>query len=212
MSGELPSDDKIRIRCPQCGKRLKFPASQAGKIFNCPICSTVVVAPLGDHVAASGPAQTPAEEKTPPVAEALPKIAGWQAQRREVERNRAIEKLTNFLSRENLRVGQACQDLIMGEPPNVDAATLARKFHAIRVERGQRLQEFVQNLCRELDGEIQKLRDHPMSHQARIQSELERLRRERRDLDIFLRVMIRGEPPPAPAGIAPASSPPSPQQ
>lgn len=48
------SDNKIRIRCPGCGKRVKFPAGQPpGTTFRCPICKTTIVTPLNPTEVAS---------------------------------------------------------------------------------------------------------------------------------------------------------------
>jgi hypothetical protein len=198
-----PSDGKIRIRCPQCGKRLKYTPDQAGKLFACPTCLAAVTTPLGrppgllggsqggEAAAAQGPAAAPASASAKPA-----KLGGWQPTRLAVSRNRGIEKLSSFLSRESQRVEKACQDVIIGEPPDVSAALLGERFVRLRVERGQRLQQFIRALYADMDEEIRKLESDPLAHQPRVQEQIARARRERRDLDIFIRVMLRGEGPP----------------
>ena len=192
-----PADGKIRIRCSQCGKRLKFAPHHAGEVFNCPICSATVVAPLDPGAVAAAPEAKPAVTESEPAApsRAALKLAGWTPTRLMVQRNRAIEKLSNFLSRESLRVAKACHDLIIAARPDIAPANLAEQFLTLRVERGQRLKQFIQTLGAEMDENIRKLRSNPLSHQARFQEEIAQARRERRDLDIFISTMLRGESP-----------------
>jgi hypothetical protein len=44
--GAGKDDGKIRIRCPGCGKKLKFPGGRPGLILRCPICTQNIIAPL----------------------------------------------------------------------------------------------------------------------------------------------------------------------
>ncbi len=44
--GERKDDGKVRIRCTGCGKKVKYPANLPGGTFRCPICHTIMVAPL----------------------------------------------------------------------------------------------------------------------------------------------------------------------
>ena len=63
-------DGKIRVRCPECGRKLKFPAGNPGVILRCPICMHNIIAPLDDA------APEPQEEAKPePAPRAEPAAA-----------------------------------------------------------------------------------------------------------------------------------------
>jgi ribosomal protein S27E len=67
--GEV-NDGKVRLRCPGCGKRVKFPAGQPGQTFRCPLCHTTIVAPIN-----GAEADAPSKEELAEAAAAVPVTA-----------------------------------------------------------------------------------------------------------------------------------------
>ena len=65
------NDGKIRLRCPGCGKRVKFPAGYPGGTFRCPLCHTTIVAPIG-----AGDAEMPGGEELEAAATAAARPSG----------------------------------------------------------------------------------------------------------------------------------------
>jgi hypothetical protein len=187
---ENTDDGKIRVVCTHCGKRVKFPPGKGGEVYACPACGATIVAPLGPGKVAPA---APVEMRARPVVAA--KSEHWQAARLAIERNPYIEKLINFLGREELRVGQECQEQIIAQPPNPDVTELARKFVPIRREHAFKVRQFVQVMVDEINEAIGTLQNHPMKHTARIQEEVQAAMRQKREFGAFVSVIIKGETP-----------------
>ncbi len=203
------ADGKIRVRCANCNKRLKFPAEKAGTVYNCPVCGATVVSPL-DGVSpkpvrdATAPVRKPPatpiakESPTPPKppAAAAESSKAWTPTRMLVEPNQAIGKLCNFLARQNADVGKAAHEVIVAEAADVSATDLMGGFARLRAERGRRLQEFVEKLRDDVGARIRQLEKHPMGAQGNIGRELWVARKERRDLEAFISVFLMGKTSP----------------
>ena len=54
-------DKKVRVTCTECGKRLKLPADEPGRVFRCPICANSIIAPIETSEAPEAPEVPEAE-------------------------------------------------------------------------------------------------------------------------------------------------------
>ena len=207
-------DGKIRLRCPNCNKRLKFPAEKAGKVYNCPICGATIISPLDSDSptparsagtpsqktpAPSLPEEAPAPPKPPrsrPQSAAAQPPEAWAPTRMAIGPNQAIGKLCGFLARQNTGVGKAAHEIVAAEPADISAADLMKRFARLRAERGLRLQEFVEKLRGDVADRIRQLEDHPMRAQGNIRRELWMARKEQRDLEAFVSAFLMGKTSP----------------
>lgn len=192
------ADGKIRIRCPNCHKRLKFPAEKAGKVYNCPICGATVISPLDgkSHTPPQGTPTPPEPPRNGLEPAAAPPRKVWGPTRMVTGPNQAIEKLCRFLSRRNVDAGKAAHELIAAEPADISAADLMERFASLRRERGLRLQEFVEKLRDDVADRIRQIEHHPMREQGNIRRELGMARKEQRDLEVFISVFLMGKTSP----------------
>jgi len=198
-------DGKIRVRCPNCNKRLKFPAEKAGTVYNCPICGATIISPLdgASHTPPQGartPSQgTPTPPKPPrnrPQPAAAQSSETWAPTRMFIEPNQAIEKLCRFLARQNTDIGKAAHGIVAAESADISAADLMKRFTRLRAERGLRLQEFVEKLRDHVADHIQQIEHHPMRDQGNIRRQLRMARKEQRDLEAFISVFLMGKTSP----------------
>ncbi|MHA1571341.1 MAG: hypothetical protein ACTSWM_05935, partial [Alphaproteobacteria bacterium] len=101
-------DGKVRMRCPQCGKKVKFPSGMAGETFRCPVCGSIIVTPLDDKARQSPVVSVPQEEPDASAEAISQKSQSGQIQvvvEKAAIRNRAILELTQFLMKETQRTG-----------------------------------------------------------------------------------------------------------
>ncbi len=183
---EKKDDGKVRMRCGACGKRLKMPRSVEGRIFRCPSCKSAVISPL--DLPDEGTSEEGPREKTPV---ALPQKRSEENLSPNLplkERNEAIDKLTIFLTRENNRVGTTVIGLFRAE--GMADEEKIEKLTELRRERSMGLRRKVDELLRELDQRIEVIRRHPAKDQPRTKGELKQKEEDKRDFEIFLKVMF----------------------
>jgi len=193
-------DDKIRMRCTGCGKRVKFPANMRGVTFRCPKCHTVLVTPLtleemdsekpvSAPEAASaalkprrapGPPRPPKprEEQPAPVAEAprKPRTPSWH-------------RLHVFLVREQQRLCERAARVLAN--PDMDDKQKRDELISIRRERAVATREFSDRLLADLERELAELRNSPRGETDSGKREIALIERERNALTLFLDVMFR---------------------
>ena len=209
--GEKRDDGKIHIRCTGCGKKVRYPANQPGGTFRCPICHTVMVAPLKDDndlsleeeshsgivaaPAAAAPDQVPNDsEPEPDAAPSAPP-----------QNPPALERVNAFLVRETDRIGRLCEEVVSNAFTSVEEQ--ASKLRALRHAKAVYFKRYVQAVLKDLDNELAELREDPASETQTGQNKINRLVLEKRGLVLFLNVMFELKPgaSPAPNGATPGT-------
>lgn len=191
------ADGRIRIQCHECGKRLKLPADNAGRVFRCPICATTIVAPLDAGEGTPGAAETfskSAMEKAPSIFDASgPEVklgrgmGGWRPKVKDAPENKSIERLVRFANRENERV----RDVAVSTLDNPDAAPeqKERRLTTLRAEKNKNLRAEIEKIVESLDDEIRALARGPESRKADVRARLEKKLSEKEGLLLFLRII-----------------------
>ncbi len=186
MSATKKTDGKIRLRCSECGKKLRLPADGGGRIYRCPMCMNVIVSPLGGEEAAPS-AEQERETSSPTYVKKQPTEA-WTPSLATKPRSDSIDRLVIFLSKENNRVGTAAGNLLREKTS--DDEKKVEQLKQLRREKALNLKREVDRLREELIQRIETLRRHPTSNQAQIKQQLAQKEEEKRDFDLFLRVMF----------------------
>lgn len=180
-AGEVGPDGKIRVRCSQCGKRLKMSPSQPGKVYTCPICGNSVVAPLGQ-------VRTGHLEDDSELTERDVKRLGWTPTLTRRERYASMEKMGNYLAREYSENAQMLARALSSESLSVIQAN--EKIIEGRKELAGKIRKFATTLVGEIEQEAYNLEHHPMRKQQSYTEKAEHKRRELRDLKIYLKLMF----------------------
>lgn len=222
--GEV-TDGKVRLRCPGCGKRVKFPADQPGQTFRCPLCHTTIVTPINgagleaptkeelSEAAASVPVTAPPPDAPPTLKPATPparyKPAPSTPQERrpvasdepiaDVKNAPVIDRINTFLVRETQRTGRVATDVLGDAKMSLEEQVAYVK--ELRRGKAVRFKMYVESLMKDLDGEITALRENPAVDTPTIQNRLKALLTERRGVMIYLNIMFEIKPP------APAAKP-----
>ena len=192
-----PRDGKIRIRCTGCGKRVKFPAIP-GQTYRCPICHTIIVAPLdaGDITpptaqemqAVSRKAASPSQAPAQPVwSDAAPQKAPSERDSFEDLLN-SIERLNAFIGRQAQRNTLLCREVLMDR-----AMPQKEQFESLRQLRHTKaisLRKYVEAALKDLNRAIETLEENPAAETKTVQEKLDRLKWERRSLLLYVKVMF----------------------
>jgi hypothetical protein len=190
---ETQDDGKIRVRCTGCGKKVKFPADRPGGAFRCPLCHTVIIAPLraiNDLIIE--------EEPQPGTTARVPRVSDTPDRK-----TLALERVNAFLVRETDRIGRLCEEVVSN--PSTSVEEQASKLLALRHAKAVHFKKYVEAVLKDLDVEISKLCDDPASETQTVQDKLKQLLLERRGLTVFLNVMfeLRTGVSPARTGATP---------
>ena len=184
MATEKKRDDRPRVRCPECGKKLKLPAGRPGKIYRCPVCGGSIIAPLTDGTGPDGAAIGRVDQMG---AQSLRRM-GWTPSIAGSRRYKSIEHVANFMSKEYAELAQSCSNLLAGKAfPEHEAAA---RVMSLRREKGRRLVEFARRTLDGLNQDILGMEHHPMRAKKEFADRLAHTKRERRDLAIFMKVMF----------------------
>ena len=193
---EKQEDGKVRIRCTGCGKKVKYPANQPGGAFRCPICKTIIVAPLenADKLSLEEETQEAGgrSDKIPSAAD--PEPAAPSAPNRKTP---ALQRVNAFLVRETDRIGRLCEEVVSN--PGMSVEEQASKIQALRHAKAVYFRRYVEAVMKDLDNGISELHDDPASETETVQNKVKELMFERRGLLIFLKVMFELRP-----GVSPA--------
>lgn len=200
---DIPKDEdgRVRIRCKECGKRLKVPAGHPGKVFRCPICASVIIAPL------SVAQVTEAMEEHERVAARVIRSTGWIPQLALQARYRSLENFAHMAGREYLDLIQSCAS-VLGHAPLKDHEA-AERIQTLWREKSQKLREFAAKLMLDLDREIREIEMNPLRKQPSFMERFDAKVRERRDLALVMKLIFNVAMPDASSPNAP-QSPPSP--
>lgn len=220
--GETTEDGKIRLRCTGCGKRVKFPAEQGGGSFRCPLCHTLIVAPIAGADAAPPSSDELASVKTPPMAptrhvipqrtEPVKTFGESAAARPEPPRERAIVAITNFLVKETQRVAHLSQQILADARLSVEDQSA--RIMDLRRSKAVHFKHYVETVLKQMDDDIKELRESPASETQSVQDKLKALSFERRGVQMYVGVMFEyrtGGATGTPAGAKAPPSTPSPQ-
>jgi ribosomal protein S27E len=195
-------DGRIRIRCKECGKRLKVPAGHPGKVFRCPICASTVIAPLS-------PAQvSEAMADHERVASHIIRATGWIPQLAQQTRYKSLESLAHSVGREYLDLVQSCAS-VLGRTPLKDHEA-ADRIQTLWREKSQKLREFAVKLMFDLDREIREIELSPLRKQPSFMERLDAKVRERRDLALVMKLIFNVTMPDGPSSQAAPPNPPPP--
>ncbi len=197
--GEKTDDGKVRVRCTGCGKKVKYPANHPGGTFRCPICHTVMVAPLDgadeltlEEESHSGIISAPAAEQIPNGSDSEPAAPSAPPQKPP-----ALERVNAFLVRETERIGRLCEEVVSNTFMPVEEQ--ASKLRALRHAKAVYFKRYVEAVLKDLDNELAELRDDPASETETGKSKINRLLLEKRALVLFLNVMFELRPAASPA-------------
>ncbi len=188
--GERQEDGKVHIRCTGCGKKVRYPANQPGGTFRCPICHTVMVAPLDgpeemglEEESASGVMAGGRSDQVPNGSAPKPAAAPSAPERKPP----ALERVNAFLVRETDRIGRLCEEVVAN--PTTSVEEQASKLLALRHAKAVYFKRYVEAVMKDMDAEISALRDDAASETQTVQNKLKELLLERRGLVVFLNVM-----------------------
>ena len=193
-------DDKIRMRCTGCGKRVKFPKESAGQTFRCPKCHKVMVAPLdGKDGEAPSQAELKSVARPSPKLTARPRHAATQAVRRAgLGQNRqeeattnllnSIERVNGFLNRQTQTIGPMCRRTLMDTGLSKDGRIV--ELRRLRSVKAVNLKKFVDGIVQDLDKAIEELKVNPAVETDTIKEKLQQLVTERECLTQYVQVMF----------------------
>lgn len=221
-------DGKVRLRCPGCGKRVKYPKSQSGETFACPRCGRTIVAALSmeeieppseDEMKAAAESFKKNEARAPQPAAprrvniaATPRPGAAKPEApREVEGN-TIERIHAFMARQNQSVAQEARHILADHRLSLEEQVA--ELRRLRHDRAVRLKKYVQAVLKELDEGIAELRNCPSADTESERARIQPLEDERRALTVYLKVMFELRPaspaaPAMPAVPAAAAAPPN---
>ena len=197
--GEAKGDGKIRLRCPGCGRRVKFPAGMPGETYRCPICHTTIVSPLSDErvempsereMRSFAHAPLP-KEKTPDVEAGPPppRAVYESTSRKAVWGKHPVERLGDFMIRQTQRSTQISREILANEAWSEEKRR--DKLLELRKAKAMRLRQFVQGLLKELDEQIGVTQGSARSETATGKRQLSQLRHERDQFKTYLEVMFQ---------------------
>jgi hypothetical protein len=203
--GERQEDGKIHLRCTGCGKKVKYPANVPGGTFRCPICHTVIVAPMEapNELSLEEESQPSMTADAPPVQVPPAFDPTAVAPSASDEKAPALERVNAFLVRETDRIGRLCEEVVSNTSISVEEQ--ASKLRALRHAKAVYFKRYVEAVMKDLDNDLTELRNDPASETQTGQNKINRLLLERRGLLIFLNVMFELRPgvSPAPTGATP---------
>lgn len=197
-------DGRVRIRCKECGKRLKVPAGHPGKVFRCPICASVIIAPLSAAQVAE------AMDEQERVAAKVIRSTGWIPQLALQTRYKSLENFAHTVGREYLDLIQSCAS-VLGHAPLKDHEA-AERIQTLWREKNQKLRDFAAKLMLDLDREIREIEISPLRKQPSFIERLDAKLRERRDLALVMKLVFNVTMPEGPSAQSPPPSPSAPNE
>ena len=179
-------DGKVRVRCTGCGKRVKFPAGYAGTTFRCPLCHTTLVAPLEGEEAADAPGAADGPSQTSPATSAR---KPQPSPKKNSVKQPAIDRLNNFLLKEQQRVGLQCARIV--KDANLPTEEKRAALAAMRHEKAVAIRSHVAVIMKDQNAALAALRDDPVAETSTGKSQIAALERELEGLKLYLKVMFK---------------------
>lgn len=182
----VPRDDGyIRIRCKECGKKLKAKKEFAGQMFTCRVCKAANVLPFADEDAAeqgdSTPAQATGSDGTAlgPNAEAR-----WTPQvNKRTTHIPEIDNLLNSMFKCYKDAFERVQNMLSDSEMSPEQQEAA--LRKIKLDRDVAVRSLVIRGRDSIDGRLAKLRNHPMSQSAAILEQFSEAVRQRTAFETF---------------------------
>ena len=176
------SDDKIRVQCAGCGRRLKFPRSALGKTFRCPACSTLVI--TSERQTSRRPAEAPPQQKAASAARRA--LKSWKSGALMTDKNRALEKLSALLQQEEARTVERATQILAAGGAETERT---RRLESLRQEKSVRVRHIMERFAGEIKAEMSLL-----TREAAKSPDKQRLlaakTKELGELDLFGKVMF----------------------
>lgn len=162
-------DGYIRIRCKECGKKLKAKKEYAGRVFTCKGCKSINVLPLVDGDGGEGIDMAVGSDGTRVDQSSQ---TGWCPGVRDARRRiRALDALTNSIIKCHTDTLERAQnvsgDPALSEEQQEKELVRARRDHDVEVCR------LVVETRESIEKRAAELRAHPMAKSAAIQQELQ---------------------------------------
>lgn len=181
----MAKDNKVRVRCGSCGKRLKYSGDAAGRIFQCPVCGRPVVGalelPQSDGENAARAAQ-PQADPSPAVAaeEAAPQ---WKPGAFATPRNPAVRKMADFLKRDVERVGDEASSILAETIPDRQKTSRLRE---VRTRSLRRRAQLAEQLIADMRAQAQDSRKHPQVKDGHLAWQ-----KEIREFQLYLSIVLQ---------------------
>ena len=191
-------DNKIRVRCTGCGKRIKFPANLPGTTFRCPICKTTLVSPLSAQEIEEPPPmdldfKSPVDTKfAPPSRTTPPKRAPAQPPhppRPKEPPPPSIYRLNSFILREQKRVCELSSQVVHDPALSDDRKTA--ELLTLRHEKAVNLRSFVDAMLRDFKHAIDELRNSPAAETESVHKRIKEIAKQRDEIRVFLKMMYQ---------------------
>ena len=166
-------DGYIRIRCQECGKKLKAKKEYAGRVFTCNGCKSINVLPLADSEVADDGAADPVEgigkDGTPIRAVGQ---TGWRpgvkdAQNRIRELDALVSSVTKCHTDTFERAQNVLGDSTLSEEQQEKELLEVRRDHDVEIRR------LVVQTRDSIKKRVADLQSHPMAKSVAIQQELQ---------------------------------------
>lgn len=183
-------DDKIRVRCTGCGKRIKFPANLPGATFRCPSCKTTIVAPLdGKDTEEPAPQPPAAPTFTPHSAPPPVPVAAPAQTQPPAPKLPAIERLNAFILREQKRTGELCNQIIRNQRLSDEKKT--SELMALRHQKAVGIRSFVDVMLKDFTRSIEELRNCPSADTETGKKRIQTEETELAGIQLYLKVMYQ---------------------
>lgn len=180
-----PDDGYIRIRCKECGKKLKAKKEFAGQMFTCRVCKTSNVLPFLDGAGAqddsAAPVQATGSDGTPvsPITEAR-----WSPDVRCRAANiPEIDTLLNSIFRCYRDAFERAQNTLSDSELSPEKQQAA--IRKAKLDRDVAARSLVIKGRDSIDARIAKLRNHPMSKSSTLREQLNEAIRQRAAYQVF---------------------------
>ena len=165
-------DGYIRIRCKECGKKLKAKKSYAGQMFTCKVCKTVNVLPFVDGEGHAADGETPqaiGSDGTP--IESVPGDKWTPDFKTSGLRIAALDDLVHALLRCQQDAFVRAQNVLT----NADLSGDEQKMELFRIRRDREAKEkdLIERTRKELRDTVTRLREHPMAKSVAIREQLQ---------------------------------------
>jgi len=165
-------DGYIRIRCKECGKKLKAKKSYAGQMFTCKVCKTINVLPFVDGEGGAADGEAPpaiGSDGTP-----IDSVPGgkWKPNfKTSGLRIAALDDLGHALLRSQQDAFARAQSVLTSA--DLDADQQKMELYRIRRDRDVKEKELIERTRRQLRDAVTRLQEHPMAKSVAIREQLQ---------------------------------------
>ena len=184
-------DGYVRMRCKECGKKLKARIEFAGQMFTCRHCKTSNVLPflnVDGIVVDTGPAK-------PELGRDATALSDWQEGERwasevqkRITRIKEIDELLNSMFRVYRDSFTRAQNMLMDE--DMEHARRREELTKARRDLDVQLRGLVIKTRDAMKSKVAKLRSHPMAKSAQIREQLDEAIRQHEAFSVFSECML----------------------